>query len=135
MIQPVPAVNLSNDLTRIARAMQAERTGHTPKAVTVVASDNTIVFTFQEALTPAEKILAQTESGAAKVEQYHRALFAVSCSELRKEIGRLTGRRVREAAAALEPATGAVVQAFASGTIVHIFELEPSNGATEERVG
>ena len=45
MIQPVPAVNLSNDLTRIARAMQAERTGHTPKAVTVVASDNTIVFT------------------------------------------------------------------------------------------
>jgi len=115
--------------------MQAERTGHTPKAVTVVASDNTIVFTFQEALTPAEKILAQTESGAAKVEQYHRALFAVSCSELRKEIGRLTGRRVREAAAALEPATGAVVQAFASGTIVHIFELEPSNGATDERVG
>ena len=135
MIQPVPAVNLSNDLTRIALAMQAERTGHTPKAVTVVANDNTIVFTFQEALTPAEKILAQTESGAAKVEQYHRALFAVSCSELRKEIGRLTGRRVREAAVALEPATGALVQTFASGTIVHIFELEPSNGATDERVG
>ena len=135
MIQSVPAVNLSNDLTRIALAMQAERTGHTPKAVTVVANDNTIVFTYQEALTPAEKILAQTESGAAKVEQYHRALFAVSCSELRKEIGRLTGRRVREAAVALEPATGALVQTFASGTIVHIFELEPSNGATDERVG
>lgn len=135
MIQSVPAVNLSNDLTRIALEMQAERTGHTPKAVTVVASDNTIVFTYQEALTPAEKILAQTESGAAKVEQYHRALFAVSCSELRKEIGRLTGRKVREAAVALEPATGALVQTFASGTIVHIFELEPSSGATDERVG
>ena len=135
MIQSVPAVNLSNDLTRIALAMQAERTGHTPKAVTVVASDNTIVFTFQEALTPAEKILAQTESGAAKVEQYHRALFAVSCSELRKEICRLTGRKVREAAAALEPATGALVHAFASGTIVHIFELEPSGGAIDQRVG
>ena len=135
MIQSVPAENLSNDLTRIALSMQAERTGHAPKGVTVVANDKTIVFTFQEALTPAEKILAQTESGAAKVEQYHRALFAVSCSELRKEICRLTGRRVREAAAVLEPATGALVHAFASGTIVHIFELEPSHGATDHRVG
>ena len=135
MIQSVPAVNLSNDLTRIALSIQAERTGHAPKGVTVVANDNTIVFTFQEALTPAEKILAQTESGAAKVEQYHRALFAVSCSELRKEICRLTGRKVREAAAALEPATGALVHPFASGTIVHIFELEPSGGATDHRAG
>lgn len=135
MIQSVPTVNLSNDLTQIALSMQAERTGHAPKAVTVVASDTTIVFTFQEALTPAERILAQTESGAAKVEQYHRALFAVSCTELRKEICRLTGRRVREAAVALEPATGALVHAFASGTIVHIFELEPSGGATDQHVG
>jgi uncharacterized protein YbcI len=115
--------------------MQAERTGHAPRAVTVVANDNTIVFTFQEALTPAEKILAQTESGAAKVEQYHRALVAVSCSELRKEIARLTGRRVREAAVVLEPATGAIVHAFTSGTIVHIFELEPSGQAAHVSVG
>jgi uncharacterized protein YbcI len=130
MSQSVQTVNLSSDLTQIALSMQAERTGHAPKGVTVVANDNTIVFTFKEALTPAEKILAQTEAGAAKVEQYHRALFAVSCDELRKEISRLTGRRVREAAVALEPATGALVHAFASGTIVHIFELEPSNGET-----
>ena len=54
-------------------------TGHTPKAVTVVASEETVVLTLHEALTPAEKIPARTESGAAKVEQYHRALFAVSC--------------------------------------------------------
>ena len=128
-------MNLSDDLTRIALSMQAERTGHAPRAVTVVANDNTIVFTFQEALTPAEKILAQTESGAAKVEQYHRALFAVSCSELRKEIARLTGRRVREAAVVLEPATGAIVHAFTSGTIVHNFELEPSGQAAHVSVG
>ena len=35
------------------------------------------MLTLHEALTPAEKIPARTESGAAKVEQYHRALFAV----------------------------------------------------------
>ena len=86
-------------------------TGHTPKAVTVVASEETVVLTLHEALTPAEKIPARTESGAAKVEQYHRALFAVSCDELRKEIQRLTGRRVREAAVVVEPATGAIVLA------------------------
>lgn len=116
---------LSEELAKIALAMQSERTGHTPKAVTVVASEETVVLTLHEALTPAEKILARTESGAAKVEQYHRALFAVSCDELRKEIQRLTGRNVREAAVVLEPATGSIIHAFTSGTIVQIFQLEP----------
>jgi len=116
---------ITKELAQIALSMQSERTGHTPKAVTVVASDDTVVLTLHEALTPAEKILASTESGASKVEQYHRALFAVSCDELRKEIQRLTGRRVREAAVVVEPATGAIVHAFTSGTVVQIFQLEP----------
>ena len=126
---------LSKELAKIALAMQAERTGHTPKAVTVVASDETVVLTLHEALTPAEKILARTESGAVKVEQYHRALFAVSCDELRKEIQRLTGRRVREAAVVVEPATGAIVHAFTSGTVVQIFQLEPHGIVTHVSAG
>ncbi len=116
-------------------SMQSERTGHTPKAVTVVASDETVVLTLHEALTPAEKILARTEAGAAKVEQYHRALFAVSCDELRGEIQRLTGRKVREAAVVVEPATGAIVHAFTSGTMVQIFQLEPHGVATHVSAG
>ena len=116
---------MSKELADIALAMQSERTGHTPKAVTVVASDETVVVTLQEALTPAEKILVRTEAGASKVEDYHRALFAVSCNELRREIQRLTGRRVREAAVVMEPASGAIVHAFTSGTMVQIFQLEP----------
>lgn len=126
---------LSEELAQIAMAMQSERTGHTPKAVTVVASDETVVLTLHEALTPAEKILARTESGASKVEQYHRALFAVSCDELRKEIQRLTGRKVREAAVVVEPATGAIVHAFTSGTVVQIFQLEPRGMATHLSAG
>ena len=125
MSDRVDPANFSKELAQIALAMQSERTGHTPKAVTVVASDETVVLTLHEALTPAEKILARTESGATKVEQYHRALFAVSCDELRKEIQRLTGRKVREAAVVVEPATGAIVHAFTSGTMVQIFQLEP----------
>lgn len=126
---------VSKELADIALAMQSERTGHTPKAVTVVASDETVVVTLQEALTPAEKILARTESGASKVEQYHRALFAVSCDELRIEIQRLTGRKVREAAVVVEPATGAIVHAFTSGTVVQIFQLEPHGLATHVSAG
>jgi len=135
MSDRVDPANFSKELAQIALAMQSERTGHTPKAVTVVASDETVVLTLHEALTPAEKILARTESGATKVEQYHRALFAVSCDELRKEIQRLTGRRVREAAVVVEPATGAIVHAFTSGTVVQIFQLEPHGVATHVSAG
>ena len=135
MSQPGQAADFSNELARLALSMQSERTGHMPKAVTVVASEETVVLTLHDALTPAEKILARTESGATKVEQYHRALFSVSCDELRNEIQRLTGRRVREAAVVVEPATGAIVHAFTSGTIVQIFQLEPHGVATNVSAG
>lgn len=135
MSEEVKSTDFSRELAEIALSMQSERTGHMPKAVTVVASDETVVLTLHEALTPAEKILAKTESGAAKVEQYHRALFAVSCDELRKEIQRLTGRRVREAAVVVEPATGAIVHAFTSGTVVQIFQLEPHGMVTHVSAG
>lgn len=135
MNEQVTSAGFSKELAQLALAMQSERTGHTPKAVTVVASEETVVLTLHEALTPAEKILARTETGAAKVEQYHRALFAVSCDELRKEIQRLTGRKVREAAVVVEPATGAIVHAFTSGTVVQIFQLEPHGVATHVSAG
>ncbi len=130
MTEHPSTTSLAKELAQIALSMQAERTGHTPKAVTVVASDETVVLTLHDALTPAEKVLSRTAGGAAQVEQYHRALFAVSCDELRKEIQRLTGRRVREAAVVVEPATGAIVHAFTSGTVVQIFQLEPHGTGT-----
>jgi uncharacterized protein YbcI len=135
MSERVTSASFSKELAEIALTMQSERTGHAPKAVTVVASDETVVLTLHEALSPAERILARTESGAAKVEQYHRALFAVSCDELRKEIQRLTGRKVREAAVVVEPATGAIVHAFTSGTVVQIFQLEPHGVGTHVTAG
>lgn len=135
MVEHMSASALSKELAQIAMTMQSTRTGHAPKAVTVVASDETVVLTMHEALTPAEKILARTEDGATKVEQYHRALFAVSCDELRKEIQRLTGRKVREAAVVVEPSTGAIVHAFTSGTVVQIFQLEPHGVATHVSAG
>ena len=42
---------------------------------------------------------------------------------MRAEIKRITGRDVREAAAEIDSATGSVVHAFTTGTMVQVFLL------------
>ena len=102
---------------------QQQRTGHAPKAVTVVLSDDTLVVTLHEALSPAEKALARTPEGAVQVQEFHRQLFKDSVDLLRQEIQRITGIAVGEAAAEIETTTGAVVHAFTTGTMVQVFQL------------
>jgi uncharacterized protein YbcI len=104
-------------------AFQKQSTGHAPKAVTVVLSEDTLVITMYDALTPAEKALATSAAGAAKVQEFHRQLFATSSAALQEEIRRITGRQVREATAEVEPTTGVIVHAFKTGTVVQVFLL------------
>jgi uncharacterized protein YbcI len=89
----------------------------------VVLSDDTLVVTLHEALSPAEKALAGTPEGAAQVQEFHRELFKSSVDSLREEIHRITGIAVGEATAEVETTTGAVVHAFTSGTMVQVFRL------------
>lgn len=100
-----------------------KRTGLAPTSVTVVQSDGTLVVTLHGALSPAEQALARTEAGAARVQEFHRQLFANNAASLREEIKRITGVEVRQAAAEVEPATGTVVAVFTTGTIVQVFLL------------
>lgn len=109
-----------------ASALQRERTGHTPKAVTVVLSADTLVVTLHGALSPAEEALAQSPAGAAQVQDYHRQLFTTSSVRLREEIAKITGVEVREAIAEVEPSTSTVVQVFTRGTMVQVFLLAQS---------
>ena len=102
---------------------QEQRTGYAPKAVTVVLSDDTLVVTLHEALSPAEKALSRTPDGAAQVQEFHRQLFMSSVDSLLKEIQCITGVAVGEAAAEVETTTGAVVHAFTTGTMVQVFRL------------
>ena len=120
---------IAQQLAQVASALQQQRTGHAPTAVTVVLSEDTLVVTLHEALTPAEKALAQSPVGAAQVQEFHRQLFSNSSGELRQEIKRITGRDVREAAAQVEAATGTVVHAFTTGTMVQVFLLAPGFAA------
>lgn len=110
-----------------ARLFQKERTGHEPKAVTVVMSGETLVITLHGALTRAEQLMSRKPEGAAKVQEFHRQLFVSSSQSLRDEIKRITGFDVREAAAEVETSTGAVVHAFTTGTMVQVFMLDKSS--------
>jgi uncharacterized protein YbcI len=125
MNQLIPS--MAQQIARAAIAFEQRRTGnHVPKSVTVVLSEGTLVITLHEALSPAEKALARTPAGALQLQEFHRQLFASASEALRQEIERITGMAVREATAEVEPSTGAVVQAFTTGTVVQVFLLEGS---------
>ncbi|MEQ8789330.1 MAG: Na-translocating system protein MpsC family protein [Pirellulaceae bacterium] len=119
--------DIAEQLAVVASSLQAKRTGHAPKAVTVVLSEDTLVVTLHEALTPAERELARSPQGAAQVQEFHRQLFANSTEEMRREIQRITGRHVREAIAEIETETGTVVHAFTTGAMVQVFLLTPDS--------
>ena len=114
---------MAQQVAQVAIAYQKERTGRAPPSVTVVLSEDTLVISLHDALTPAEKALALSPAGAAQVQEFHRQLFLSSAEALRKEIKRITGREVREAAAEVEPASGTVVHAFTTGNVVQVFLL------------
>lgn len=116
-------LTMARRVARAASDSQRQRTGHPPTTVTVVLSLDTLVITLHGVLSPAETALAQSPEGAVKVQEFHRQLFASSAEPLRKEIKRITGVDVREAAAEVEPSTGTVVQVFTNGTMVQVFLL------------
>ena len=124
---------MSKQIAHAASALQGQRTGHVPRAVTVVQSDGTLVIALYEALTPAETALAATTEGAAKVQDFHRQLFTSSNASLRDTIKRITGLKVRESAAEIDPNTGAVVHAFTTGTMVQVFLLSKVEPARMRR--
>ena len=118
-----PNLTMAQQVAVAASNFQEQRTGVMPRSVTVVLSEDTLVVTLHEALSPAEKALARSPEGAAEVQEFHRQLFKNSVDLLRQEIKRITGVAVGEAAAEIETTTGAIVHAFTTGTMVQVFQL------------
>ena len=114
---------MARQIAQAATVFEQQRTGNTPKSVTVVLSDTTLVITLHGALSEAEKALAKSPAGAAQVQDFHRQLFANASDSLRQEIKRITGVEVREATAEVEPKTGTVVGVFTTGTTVQVYLL------------
>jgi uncharacterized protein YbcI len=91
---------------------EQERTGHAPKSVTAVLSDDTLVISLRGMLSPVEMDLANGPAGAAQVQEFHRQLFINSCGLLRREIEKIILVDVREATSEVATETGTVVQVF-----------------------
>ncbi len=117
------AMSRAQQIAQAAVDFEQKTTGRAPKSVTVVLSGDTLVITLHGALSQAEKLLAGTPEGVAQVQEFHRRLFDSASATLRQEIKRITGVKVREAAAEVGTATGTVVKVFTSGTVVQVFLL------------
>ena len=115
---------MTQQVAQAVTAFQLQQTGRAPRKVSVVIDETTLVVTLHEALSPAEQALATSPEGAANLREFHQQLFKNSVSSLRKEIERITGRKVREAVAEIDPGTGSVVHAFTTGTKVQVFFLD-----------
>jgi uncharacterized protein YbcI len=113
----------AREVARMTGAFHQQVTGYAPRAVTVVMGGDTLVSTLHDALTPAEREMARNPAGAARVQEYHRQIFADSVGPLRQEIRKITGMEVRGAAAEVEPTTGTVVHAFTDAPAVQVFLL------------
>jgi uncharacterized protein YbcI len=125
---------MAKQVALAAISSEEQRTGRAPKSVTAVMSDDTLVVTLHGALSPAERALAKGSDGAAQVQELHQQLFNASGDLLRHEIKRITGVAVRKAVVQVESATGTVVKAFSSGTVVQVYLLAGSV-ATESWTG
>jgi uncharacterized protein YbcI len=126
-----PPQSVPEQIAQLATNVQKQTTGVQPTSVSVVLCGDTLVVTLHGALSPAEQAMARTPEGAAKVQEYHRQLFQSASDALRSEISRITGMTVREAAAEVEPTSGAVMHVFTSGTMVQVFLLSgaPASGS------
>ena len=103
---------MAKQVARAAMSFEQHSTGHVPKSVTAVMSDDTLVITLRAALSPAEQALAQRPESAAQVQELHQQLFNDSGGTLRREIKRIIGVEVREATVQVGPSGGTVVQVF-----------------------
>jgi uncharacterized protein YbcI len=121
MNQDRPTV--AQQIAQAASAFEQRRTGHVPRSVTVVLSEDTLVITLHGVLSPAEKDLSRDPAGAARLQEFHRQLFNTFSEELRREIKRIAGVEVREATTEVEATNGALVQVFTTGTVVQVFLL------------
>jgi uncharacterized protein YbcI len=114
---------IAQKIARAAIAFQRESTGIAPESVTVLLGEKTLVVTMQDALSPAEKQMASSPEGAARVNEFHQRLFQSSAPALHDELQRILGVEIRESSIGMEPTSGRFVEVYPSGALVQVFLL------------
>lgn len=82
---------MAQQVAQAISVFQEQRTGHAPKSMTVVLSEDALVVMLHGVLSPAERALALSPERAAQVREFHRQLFQSSMDDLRRDIERITG--------------------------------------------
>ena len=113
------------ELAEIAGVQQQLRTGHQPKQVDIAFAGDALVVVLHDALTIAEKKLAQDPCAANQLQAFHRELFLSSSNTMKQEIARVIGRTVRETVSEIETASGSLVYAAATGVMIQVYMLTP----------
>jgi uncharacterized protein YbcI len=119
-------INLARQIAQAASDFEEQITGHAPKTVTVVMSDQTLVVTIHGSLSSAELTAIQQSQGATRVQDFYRKLFTNASYSLRQEIERIAGVEVREATAEVDLSTGTVVKVFTTGKVAEVVLLARS---------
>ena len=117
---------IAQQIAGAAIAFQREATGISPESCTVLMGEQTLVVTLQDALSLAEKQMARTPEGAARVNEFHRRLFQASGGALHQELQRILGVEISESSVEMEPGAGSFVEVFPSGALVQVFILARS---------
>lgn len=131
----VSSPTLAERIAIAAASFQQQRTGHEPRAVSVMLGGDTLVVTLHGALSPAEQAMSHSSDGAAKVQEFHRQLFLNAADPLRREIEQITGIAVREAKTEVDVASGSLAQVFPGGTMVQVFLLAGRVPAEQQMFG
>lgn len=118
-----PGSTIAQQIAKAAIEFEHQRTGHAPRSAVVVMGGDTLAITLHGVLSPAEEALLKTPTGAARLQELHRELFAAGYARLRSEITRITGVDVRDATSEIDTGAGAVVKVFAPGVVVQVFLL------------
>ena len=96
-------------------------------------NEDTIVIALHGSLTAAEKALAQSPAGAARVREFHRQMFTDAPAVLHRKIKSITGMEVRDTTAEVEPKTGHVVLIFTTDTVGMPAKTEAEIAASPSR--
>jgi uncharacterized protein YbcI len=115
--------SIAKQVAQAAAVCHRDRTGHAPESVAVVLNGDTVVVTLHGALTLAEQTLAKSEEGAAKIQEFHRRLFASSLEPLATRIREIVGSDVVEAVTEINGKVETHEVVFATGTIVQVLRL------------
>ena len=99
-----------------------------PTAVTVVLGEDTLVVTLHDALTPAERHWPRARPARPACRSFIGSFSPIHPTNFDRRSSGSPAADVREAAAEIEAATGTVVHAFTTGTMVQVFLLAKARG-------